>query len=743
VTPATPSICVHDSISLSASGANVYSWSPAIGLSSTTGITVIAFPLDTTTYTVTGTDTVTGCSNSINTTVVVFPRPVITNNPLTANVCSGDYSNLVVLTSSIGGTTYSWTASSNDGVTGFFPATGSGNILSQQLLISDTIPGHLTYIITPSSNGCPGTPANYIFTVNPTPTVILPPTQTICNGDTSVLVPISSNISTATISWLANYNHSLISGPTAGGSGNIPPQIIFNSDSTAQSVTYHVTASLNGCDSSLDYVITVNPSPTVIFSLPPNSICSGQTTIQNNLSTSTPNATIKWSAIVPVGISGADTAGTNVIQSQNLINNTYGPLTIIYYAKATTTNGATCPGVISTDSLTVKPKPDIIATAQPDTICSAGQINIHFSSHVSGTTFSWSSVASPFIQGNSAGSGSSITDTLTNTGTTPLIVTYHIQTIASGCPGGDTSIFIVVNPVPVVQFSPLGPQTICDSGQTQLVQITSPTTGVAITWTANIPSSITGATVNGGSTIPVQTLFNSSNSILQIIYNVSVGYLSCPGIGNAYIINVNPTTHVTNSDTLQNHCSDDTTNAIYFIADVSNSSFTWNTSGNPNLIGYILSGTTDSLPRQTISNITNQTQCLTYNVIPSFAGCQGVPQEFKICISPRPVISLNLDTQTICTNNLTSPIIASSNIVGTTFTWAPTSSSDTFVTGIIPAYNGDTLPSHVLINTSNVGDTGYVYYSASPTVGGCSGANGIAKIEVLPSPGIDWVRRSN
>lgn len=73
VTPASPTICIGESVTLTATGATTYTWSPATGLSATTGATVIASPTTTTTYTVTGSD---GCtSNSTTVTVNVIPNP--------------------------------------------------------------------------------------------------------------------------------------------------------------------------------------------------------------------------------------------------------------------------------------------------------------------------------------------------------------------------------------------------------------------------------------------------------------------------------------------------------------------------------------------------------------------------------------------------------------------------------------------------------------------------------------------
>jgi len=54
VSPGSAPICVGSSVSLTASGAIIYSWSPATGLSATTGANVIANPIVTTTYKVVG-----------------------------------------------------------------------------------------------------------------------------------------------------------------------------------------------------------------------------------------------------------------------------------------------------------------------------------------------------------------------------------------------------------------------------------------------------------------------------------------------------------------------------------------------------------------------------------------------------------------------------------------------------------------------------------------------------------------
>ena len=96
-------LCQGQSANLIAIGASSYSWSPAIGLSSTVGATVIANPLKTRFYQVIGTDQ-NGCSGIANVTVTVVSRPYV-NLGRDMVVCRGT---AVVLDAGINGAIYQW-----------------------------------------------------------------------------------------------------------------------------------------------------------------------------------------------------------------------------------------------------------------------------------------------------------------------------------------------------------------------------------------------------------------------------------------------------------------------------------------------------------------------------------------------------------------------------------------------------------------------------------------------------------
>jgi hypothetical protein len=112
VTPVSAANCLPAGTSdLTASGSSVsYTWSPAIGLSGTTGATVTASPASTTVYTVVGTGA-NGCTASTTAAVNVFATPVINNVTATpSDVCVGGSSQLNVETASFPVNSYVYSA---------------------------------------------------------------------------------------------------------------------------------------------------------------------------------------------------------------------------------------------------------------------------------------------------------------------------------------------------------------------------------------------------------------------------------------------------------------------------------------------------------------------------------------------------------------------------------------------------------------------------------------------------------
>ena len=96
-------ICVSDTTMLIVNGATNYVWTPSNSLSNNNSDTTFAFPINSTSYSVSGIDDL-GCVSNININVNVNNLPNIVASSLNPEICIGDNT----LLSAAGGIQYSW-----------------------------------------------------------------------------------------------------------------------------------------------------------------------------------------------------------------------------------------------------------------------------------------------------------------------------------------------------------------------------------------------------------------------------------------------------------------------------------------------------------------------------------------------------------------------------------------------------------------------------------------------------------
>ena len=219
-TSSSAAVCAGDSVILTGGGTNMYMWDNNV----MNGVPFM--PIVTTTYMVTGTDSI-GCSNTAMVTVTVNALPTVTATSSSAAVCSGDS---VMLTGG-GASTYAWDNNVTDAVS-FVPTATT------------------TYMVTGTdSNGCVNT-ASTTVAVNTLPTVSLGPDITQCGG-TVVL-----------------------------DAGNIGAIYLWSDLSTSQTNTVSgsgsytvIVTDVNGCMGMDDATITINANPTVTASASSVVVC--------------------------------------------------------------------------------------------------------------------------------------------------------------------------------------------------------------------------------------------------------------------------------------------------------------------------------------------------------------------------------------------------------------------------------------------------------------------------------------
>ncbi len=254
-------------------------------------------------------------------TITVNPIPTLSGVPSSANYCDGDIVPATSITGSVSGTTFSWT---NSNIFIGLGSSGTGDVPSfTASSLGTTTTGTIT--ITPSANGCSGSPVTYTITVSPYPIMSIPTDIADCPG---VIIPMSNFISSpagATFTW-TNSNTAI--GLGASGSGNVPSFTLTNATVNPISGTITVTPTFGGCvGTPITYTITVFPSPTVVASAsPPVISLGGSSTL-----TASGGATYVWSTGAttnPISVSPSVTTTYTVTGSNQYQCTSTGTVTV-------------------------------------------------------------------------------------------------------------------------------------------------------------------------------------------------------------------------------------------------------------------------------------------------------------------------------------------------------------------------------------------------------------------------------
>ena len=485
-------------------------------------------------------------TSAVSGAFTVNPIPTVTNTVLTETICSGGSTTQVDLTSAVVGTTFSWTATATAGVTGF-AASGSGPIPAQTISTTGTTQGTVTYVITPTANGCPGPTTSYTVLLDPLPTVTNSTlTQTVCSGGSTTLVNLTSAVAGTTFSWTATATPG-VSGFTASGSGPIPTQTLSTTGTTQGTVTYVITPTANGCPGpTTNYTVLVNPIPTVTNSTLTQTVCSGGSTTLVNPTSAVAGTTFSWTASATAGVSGFTSSGSGPIPVQTIstTGTTQGSVT---YVITPTANG--CPGPTTSYTVLVDPLPTVTNATLTQTICSGGSTTlVNLNSAVVGTTFSWTATATPGVTGFAAsGSGPIPTQTISTSGTTQGTVTYVITPTANGCPGPTTNYTVLVNPLATVGAPSVAYPSVCISNPSTLnfTQQTTGVTGIANNGVAGVNGLPPGISANFNSGTGVITFSGTATTTGLYTYNIPLTGNCINGLTATGTIDVTPNYQIT------------------------------------------------------------------------------------------------------------------------------------------------------------------------------------------------------
>jgi len=632
--PADQTVCPGDPVDVIFSGTGTFDWTnsnPAIGLGAN-GSGDINFTAanvaNTTTGTITVTPTLAGCPGPAQSfTITVNPIPSV-NQPGDVTVCSG--APVVANFTGSPGATFDWV--NNNPAIGL-GASGSGSL---NFVTANVVGQEVANItVTPSINGCLGSPLNFLITVNPIPTVAGPPNQAVCAGE-PVDVIFSGTVN-PTFIW-TNSNPAI--GLAANGTGDISFTAANVAATTTGTIT--VTPTEAGCPGPAQtFTITVNPIPNV--NQPADvTVCSGAAVVANF--TGSPGAVFGWSNDNPAIGLGASGSGNLNFTSANVAVVEVGTITV------TPSNG--CLGAPLTFTITVNPTPTVID--QPNqTICSGSQVTATFSG-TNNPVFNWTNNNTSI--GLAASGSGNISFVAGNAG----LGTITVTPTENGCVGIPQTFDITVLGLPVVD--PALDVNSC-AGTAVAVNFTG-TAGAIYSWT-NSETAI-GLAASGTGNISFSAANVGATTAGNIIVSPSLN--GCIGTSQSFNITIDPLPTITINAV---SCASD---LLSYSIDL-NSSGTTITSTAGNVMGSGGNFTISGIPAGTNVTITSTITA---------TGCQSQQSvNAPNCNCPPVSAATGPNSPVICEGAPT-PTLSVSTAPGSTVDWFATAS------GGVPLLIGNT-----------------------------------------------------
>ncbi|QHL87926.1 T9SS type A sorting domain-containing protein [Nibribacter ruber] len=461
-------ICPGQGVQLTASGGVSYSWTPVTTLDNSTSATPIASPTVTTTYTVQVTNA-NGCVRSDQVVVTVNPLPTLVIAPAAPSICAGTSVQL----QATGAASYSWS-----------PATGLDDPTSATPIASPA--QTTTYTVTgTSAAGCVNT-KTVTVTVKALPIANAGFDRSLCSGQALALG--TSATSSGTYLWepATDLSSATVKNPVFA---------LVNTTNAPITRTYKLTVTTNGCTSTDEVTLTVNPA--VPASAGPDvAICAGNSTQLN----ASGGSTYRWNP-------------TTNLSDPNIANPVAFPTATTRYI-VTVTNAEGCS---RNDTVFVNVAPNPVLTVLPaaPSVCVGSSVQLQASG---ATSYAWSP-ATGLDDPTSASpiANPTVTTTYTVTGTS-----------AAGCSISKT-VTVKVNPIPVANA---GVDKVVCSRQA-IVLGTAATTGYTYSWSPAIGLSSTKVAN------PTLTYISESNEPIVVDYTVTVTANGCTST-DVVRVTVNP-----------------------------------------------------------------------------------------------------------------------------------------------------------------------------------------------------------
>ena len=693
--PPNQAVCSNEQVNVIFTGnAGTYNWTnsnPAIGLpasgSGDLNFTATAGPA-------TGTITVQpvqgACIGTAQTfTITINTAPVI-NAVADVTVCGGGGVNTIF--TGTPGAQYTWT-NSNPAIG--LAASGTGNVVFTSANPANVETGTIT--VTPAIGTCQGNPEIFTVTVNPTPTVVDPPNQTVCSGE-QVDVVFNGNGGPA-FNW-TNSNTAIGLGAT--GSGNIG----FTAANVVANTTGNITVTpvANGCTGApQNFTLTVTPLP--VATQPADVIVCGGTNVTVMLAAQPGAAVLSWTNSNPaIGLPASGT-GNIVFSAAGVTTQQTALITV------TPTLGL-CTGLPVTFDITIDPSPEVNLNPVNLAVCGGAPILLDLLANASpGATLTWTN------NNTSTGIPASGTGNINETAapvTAVQVSTVVITPTLGACTGPTETATVTVNPTPTLtQPADL---TAC-GGQNVAVTLAGQPAGAAFSWTNDNTAIGLGASGSGNINFVAAQVANAETG--QISVTPILG--ACTGTVQTFDITVNPTPEVNLNPTALAVCGGQPINVDLSANATPGATFTW-TNNNVNT-GIPASGSGNIAA--TAATVTTA-QVSVISVTPTLGVCAGTPETITVTVNPTPTATLPAD-QTACGGQTVS-VNLTGQPAATTVSWTNTNTA----IGLAASGTGNINFTAAAVAGAETGQI-----TITPTLGACTGVAQTFDITVNPTPAVN------
>jgi large repetitive protein len=578
------------------------------------------------------------------------------------------------------------------------------------------------------------------------------PYQLLCKDQAAELLQVSVNtgIGTPQYQWYQNTGNNNTGGTPIANANN--STFMPLTDTAGIFYYYCVVTVDSSCEPAVSNVAVVEVGEVPEITNQTLTVCSDESfafSVTDVINNTVPAGTAYTYNFNPnANVTGATSNGVlQTTVAQTLTNLTNVVQQIVYTVTPVAGTAGSCVG--EAFNLTVSVEPEPVLQDQFATICSGESLQHDLINNAAtgdiipaGTTFSWVAVDNPDIIGETNGTGTEVSQLLTNTTLAPQQLVLQITpTTPAGCVGAPFNLIVTVDSAQI-NISNKSIEVCSDTAFNFSPQ--SGTGGdlfpanTTFTWQVQPNALITGwFDQNTPQSEIAQTLSLSGNTPETIIYNVTPNSGNCTGPVFQLAVVVYPLPQITDVDFNDaSVCTDNSFLENSVLSDMSGAQINWTLTNNnvpPTVVGYPLQGI-GNLPAFTAFNTGNQAYTLVYSVQATVNNCTGPEVLLNYTVHPNPAVQTNIQDQLICSGETSQEVLLSSPTDNAQLNWTVVNVpanlqgvSSTNGTGNIPPFtlsNNGTEPVTLEVSIQAVTNNNVV----------CTGASQSHFITVNPVP---------